>query len=140
MLLFVRILLAILISVGAIWASVALYGVVVVWSPFPTEWWIHHSSWVSFGSKTLAVFPSVAVLGFVLWKIFKERAVLYSLLSTAVALAISLASSIGEPLPTGSVLSGMIGVFGSLLFGPPLLVLLLGRLRSNKSLERTRGE
>ena len=128
---FVRILLGTLITIVILWASVALYGLLAVWSPFPRTWWIHHMSWVTVGSITLTVLPCIVVLGVTLSKVYRQRAVTCALASSTIALLVAFASSWGEPQEFASEPGWTLGYFGPFLFGPPLVVLILQRLRSN---------
>src|ERR1700730_4160163 len=97
MMLFVRVLLGALVALVILCASVALYGALVVWSPFPRTWWIHHMPWVTFGSVALTVLPCTVILGLILSKMYKQHPVTSSLVSTTIALVVAFSSSFRHP-------------------------------------------
>jgi hypothetical protein len=131
MMLFVRVLLGALAAFVVLCVSVALYGALAVWSPFPRTWWIHHMPWVTFGSVALTVLPCTVILGLILSKVNTQHPVTSSFISTTIALVVAFSSSFREPQLLGSDIGWTLGYFGPFLIGPPLVVLLLHRLRSN---------
>jgi hypothetical protein len=128
---FVRVLLGALIALVTLGASVFFYGFLAAWSPFPQTWWIHHMSWVTFASVALTVVPCVVVLGLILSKVYKQYPVRSAFVSTTIALLVAFAGSFTDPQHLASGIGWTFGYFGPFLVGPPLVVLLLHRLRSN---------
>ena|SRR5579863_3616941 len=120
----------------SLWAAVALYGVLAVRSPWPRAWWIQHMSLVNVGSEALALLPFVIALGLLLWRLFRKHAVLYTLTSVAIALLVAFADFFRQPELLAPALRITWGFFLPFLIGPPLIVFVLTRLRSNN---RSRG-
>jgi hypothetical protein len=128
---------ALLVLIGAalgtlvLWFSVYLYGLLAVWSPWSVEWWKHHFALVSATSKALAFIPGIVVLGAVFAKLFRTRAVLWSLVAMLITLLVAYADTFLTPELIGPTLRTTWGLFAPFLIGPPLIVYLLRRLRSN---------
>jgi hypothetical protein len=128
---FVRVLLGALVALVTLGVSVPLYGFLAAWSPFPRTWWIHHMPWVTFASVALTVLPCVVFLGLILSKVYKQYPVRSAFISTTIALVVAFGASLHDPQQLPSDIGWTLGYFGPFLVGPPLVVLLLHRLRSN---------
>jgi len=125
---FVRILIGAVLGWGGVVASVALLGILAVWSPFPKTWWMHHMTVVMIGSEVLASLPCAVVLGFLMSRLYRVRPVASALASMALALLASSAGAFTDP----EALSTSWRFFIPYLLGPPLVVYLLAHhLRSN---------
>src|SRR5262245_50985825 len=127
MALLARVLIGALLTTLILWGSVAFYGVLAVWSPFPHVMWRHHTYWVTSGSIALSVLPCVVILGAILSKVFAYRAALWSLVSTATALLIAWAISLGESRELGIDLGWNVGFVASFLVLPTVVVLVMRR-------------
>ena len=129
--LFARILLGAFVAFVIICASQVLAGLLAIWSPFPRSWWAHHPYLVVAGSEAIVLIPCIGILGFVLWKLYPVRAVLGAFLSVALALLVVLAQAFKDPEPLTPTAGLLMGLYGPFLVGPPLIVALIGHLRSN---------
>ena len=123
---FVRILLGGLIATVALWAAVVLHGLLLVWCP--RSWWAHHAAWVIDGFRALVLLPLVVVPGYILRLLFKQDALLNTLVSTLIALV---AAFIWDPVSFGPALRVTWRLFVPFLIGPPLVVLVMRCRRSN---------
>jgi hypothetical protein len=110
-----------------LWGAVALYGVLAVWSPWPTTWWAHHVRWVTLGSQLIVLVPCILGLGLALFALYKQHAVLSAAVSMGIAFVVAFASSVTDPESLGSGWA----FFAPYFIGPPFMVYILGRLRSN---------
>ena len=127
---FLRVLLGSFVALVFLCVSVALYGFLAAWSPFPQRWWIHHMPWVTFGSVALTVLPCVVIIGLILSKVYKQFPVTSAFVSMTIALLVAFAIPFRDPRQLASDIGWTLGYFGPFLVGPPLVVLLLDRLRS----------
>ena len=130
---FARILLGALCGWVLVAASSWIYGILIVatWVPSPIPWWRHHVHLVWAGFQLIALLPCIAALGFLFLRLFKERPALSAFASMLIALLVSFGSTFLTPdliLPTIRLTWGF---FTPLLIGPPLVVLLVERMRSN---------
>jgi hypothetical protein len=119
-----------------LWVSVYFYGLLAVWSPWPTWWWKTHYGLVTTTSKALALAPGVIVLGLFFLKLFKRRPILWALVVMGITLTFALADTVRTPellLPTLRLTWELWVTF---LVGPAAFVCLLPLLRSNQRLER----
>jgi hypothetical protein len=125
---FVRILVGAVLGWVVIVASVALLGILAVWSPFPKTWWMHHMTVVMIGSELLAAVPLVVALGFLMSRLYRVRPVASALASMTLALLASSAGAFTDP----EALSSSWRFFVPFLLVPPLVVhFLVHHLRSN---------
>jgi hypothetical protein len=131
-----HILLGAVLGTLLLWVSVYFYGLLAGWSPWSTWWWAHHPTLVSGTSKVLAFAPFVIVLGVVFSRLFRARPILSALIAMTIVMVIAYADALRSPQLLTASLRTTWQMFAPFLVGPPLVVYLLGRLRSNQRLER----
>jgi hypothetical protein len=125
---FVRVLVGAVLGWVVVCASVALLGLLAVWSPFPKGWWMHHMSVVMTDSEILALLPCIVLLGFLMSKLYRVRPVVSAFASLVIALLATSAS----PSADLETLRSSLRFFAPFLLGTPLVVFLLTQhLRSN---------
>jgi hypothetical protein len=130
--LFVRILLGGLVAWGVLApAEIILEHLAPRW-PAPRLWWRHSDPLVMHTSEAIVIASSVIVLGGLLSKIFDRRhAALCALASMALGLVAAYWSDVTGLRHFAAAVGETWGSFASFLLGPPLIVALLGQLRSN---------
>ena len=131
-----RLLLGVVIGTLALWIALYFYGLLAVWSPWPRGWWLHDFSLVSVTSRILAWIPFVIVLGFIFVRLFKVRPTACALVAMTLTILIALGDTLSDPELLRSTLPFLSQFLVPFLVGPPLIVYILSRLRSNQRLER----
>jgi hypothetical protein len=126
-----RVLFAAIVGTLVLWASLYLLGLLAVWSPWPNPWWAHRYTVVAITSKAVAFLPCVALLGILFAKLFPTRPVLYALVTMTLVLVVAYADTLVHPELVGPTLRLTWEMLVVFLLGPPVVVYVLGSLRSN---------
>ena len=126
-----RVLLGALIGTAVLWASLYLYGLMAVWSPFPNPWWAHRYTVVAITSKAIAFIPCVIVLGFIFIRLFPTRSAFYSAVTMTLVLLFAYSDALRHPEQLGPTLRLTWEMLVVFLLGPAMVVYVLRSLRSN---------
>jgi hypothetical protein len=126
-----RVLLGAVVGTLVLWAALYLLGLLAVWSPWPDPWWAHRYTVVAITSKAIAFLPCVALLGLFFAKLFPSRPALYAMVTMTLVLVVACADTLLHPELIGATLRLTWEMLVVFLLGPPIVVYLLGSLRSN---------
>jgi len=126
-----RVLLGAVCGTVFLWASLYIYGLLALWSPFPNSWWAHRFTLVAITSKAIAFIPSAIVLGYIFTKLFHTRTVLYSAITTTLVLLVAYGDTLRDPKLIWPTLRLTWELDVLVLLGPVIVVHVIGSLRSN---------
>jgi hypothetical protein len=124
------------LGVLLMWVAVTIFGLLAVWSPFPSELWKTHSLAVTFGSEAIAFLPMAVLLGYFLAKLFATSRVANALISATLALAVCCVGSFSDSTSFVDRLLEVPALTISLILVTPVAVRAFERMRSNYRLER----